>query len=33
MEIMQLSIFLTQKFIPGTFPSLLKIALGKQGLY
>ena len=32
-EIMQLSIFLTHKVIPGTFPSLLKVTLGKQSIY
>ena len=30
---MQLSIFLTHKVIPATFPSLLKVALGKRGIY
>ena len=28
-----LSIFITRKVIPGTFPSLLKTALDKQGIY
>ena len=32
-EIMQLGIFLIHKAIPGTFPSLPKVALGKQGIY
>ena len=30
---MQLGIFPTHKVISGTFPSLLKVALGKQGMY
>ena len=30
---MQLIIFQTHNVIPGTFPSLLKVALGKQGIY
>ena len=30
---MELGIFLTHKVIPCTFPSLLKVALGKQGIY
>ena len=30
---MQLSIFLTHKVIPGTFPSLRKVALGRQAIY
>ena len=30
---MQLRIFLTHKVIPATFPSLLKVALGKRGIY
>ena len=33
MEIMELGIFPTHKVIPCTFPSLLKVALGKQGIY
>ena len=32
-EIMELSIFLTHKVIPCTFPSLIKAVLGKQGMY
>ena len=32
-ETIQLIIFLTHKVIPGTFPSLLKVALGKQEIY
>ena len=30
---MELGIFLTHKVIPCTFPSLLKVALGKQGIH
>ena len=33
MEISQLSIFLNHKLIPGTFPSLHKVALSKQDIY
>ena len=30
---MELRIFVTYKVIPCTFPSLRKVALGKQGIY
>ena len=30
---MEIGVFLTHKVVPGTFPSLLKVALGKQSIY